>query len=163
MGNRCVIVNWVKDETKEEFEKYFRSGEGIRRGEDAIGIYLHWVGGYDCVNAFLTYCKMRGFRSTNEDNYGWARLIQVISNYLGGDTGIGVGPIRTLDCDNWDNGVYLIKDWEIKGRNFFEGEEQTEYSLVEMLQEIDKKQPENERLGVEEMVRRLKEMEGKNE
>lgn len=159
MGNRGVIINYVEGETTKQFEEFLKTGEGIRRGEDAIGVYLHWNGGYDSVNAFLTYCKMRGFRSTNTDNYGWARLIQVIGNFFGGDLSIGVGPIKTLDCDNWDNGVYLIKDWEIKGRYFFEGEEQTEHKLGEMLKKIDKEQPEGDRLGEKEIEEKLKEME----
>lgn len=45
-----------------------------------------------------------------------------------------------------DNGVYIIKGWEIVGREYFEGEEQRYHDLLEMLEEIDDKQPEGERL-----------------
>ena len=66
MGNRAVIT------TRENFEN------------NGIGVYLHWNGGMDSVRAFLKYCELRNFRSPSEDSYGWARLAQVISNFMGG-------------------------------------------------------------------------------
>jgi hypothetical protein len=66
MGNRAVIT------TKENYEN------------NGIGIYLHWNGGRDSVNAFLAYCKLKRYRSPNEDNYGFARLCQVIGDFLEG-------------------------------------------------------------------------------
>lgn len=111
-----------------------------------IGIYLHWNGGRDSVEAFLEYCKRRGFRSPDQDCYGWARLCQVIANFFGGDLSIGIDKCCNLDCDNWNNGVYIIKNWEIVGRQYFQGTEQDRYNLEEMIREIDACQPEIDRL-----------------
>lgn len=137
MGNRCVIT------TREDFDN------------DGIGIYLHWNGGRDSVEAFLKYCELKKCRTFNqEDSYAYARLCQVISNFFGGTLSIGIGKITTLDCDNWDNGVYIVDDWEIVGREYFNGDEQTNYDLIKMLLSIDERQPEKERLG-EEVIRQI--------
>lgn len=129
MGNRAVIT--------------MSKSANVQESSD-IGIYLHRNGGRDSVNAFLTYCRLRGFRS---DNYGMARLAQVIGNYFGGGLSIGVDQCCRLDCDNWDNGTYIIDNWEIVGRQYFSGMEQDDYDLTKMLLEIDEAQPEKERLG----------------
>lgn len=129
MGNRAVITS------KENFEN------------NGIGIYLHWNGGRDSVEGFLKYCELKGYRSPTSDCYGWARLTQVISNFFGGTTSIGVDVINRLDCDNYDNGVYIIDGWEIVDRKYHEGREQDGYPLDEMLKAIDERQPENEQLG----------------
>lgn len=126
MGNRGVICTRNKD----------------------IGVYLHWNGGRDSIEAFLKYCKIQGFRSPETDCYGWARLCQVIANFMGG-SGLSVGIQRygELDCDNGDNGLYIIENWEIVDRKFFSGEEQCAYPLDEMLIAIDEKQPKEMQLG----------------
>ena len=133
MGNRAVITAYADKK--------------VASASPDIGIYLHWNGGRDSVEAFLKYCELRGFRAPEEDNYGWARLCQVIANFFGGDLSIGIGPCCTLDCDNWDNGTYLIKKWKIVGRQNFHGEEQDQYDMMEMLRQIDQSQPEKDRLG----------------
>ena len=51
------------------------------------------------------------------------------------------GPLNKLDGDNFDNGMYIIKGWEIVGRKYHEGPEQNEYDLLDMLIEIDANQP----------------------
>lgn len=123
MGNRAVIT------TKENFEN------------NGIGIYLHWNGGRDSVEPFLEYCKIRGYRSPETDNYGWASLVRVISNFFGGDgLSIGVDTVNNLDCDNGDNGVYFIEDWQIVGRKYAYAE-QTGHDRIEMLKAIDEAQP----------------------
>ena len=129
MGNRAVIT------TKENFEN------------NGVGVYLHWNGGYDSVSAFLKYCELKGYRSPDTDCYGWARLCQVIGNFFGGTTSIGIDTVDKLDCDNWDNGVYIIEGWKIVDRKFFEGNEQMNYDMKNMLMEIDKAQPEAEQLS----------------
>lgn len=129
MGNRAVIT------TKENFDY------------NGIGVYLHWNGGRDSVNAFLTYCKMKGYRTPEKDSYGWARLVQTIANFFGGSLSVGIDDVYRLDCHNGDNGVYIIKDWEIVDRKFFDGPEQDSYELKEFLISIDEAQPESERLG----------------
>ena len=130
MGNRAVIT------TKANMDN------------NGVGVYLHWNGGRDSVRAFLKYCELKGYRAPSEDNYGWARLCQVIGNFFGGSTSLGIDTVNNLDCNNWDNGVYLIEGWEIVGRMYFEGEEQDEYDLVGMLNEINQSMPESERITI---------------
>lgn len=129
MGNRAVIT------TKENW------------AHDGVGVYLHWNGGRDSVEAFLKYCDLKGYRSPSVDCYGWARLCQVLGNFFGGKTSIGIDTLWYLDCDNYDNGVYIIDGWEIVDRRYFSGEEQNEYDLNEMLEVIDKAMPVEERIG----------------
>ncbi len=143
MGNRAVIT----DESK------------------SYGIYIHWNGGIDSVKAFVKYCELRGFRGF-PDNYGVARLTQVIANYFGGDLSIGVvgDPLRWVD--GCDNGLYVIKDWQIVGhyRNDREykgdgvkliewGDAEREgYDILEMIIDIDRKQPKEDQLGRDHIV-----------
>lgn len=129
MGNRAVIT------TRENWRHC------------GVGIYLHWNGGRDSVEAFLKYCDLKGYRSPDEDCYGWARLCQVIGNFFGGSTSIGIDTLWHLDRDNGDNGVYIIKGWKIEDRYYFDGQEQNEYNLNEMLLEIDKRMPEEEQIS----------------
>ena len=129
MGNRAVIT------TKENFEN------------NGVGVYLHWNGGYDSVSAFLKYCELKGYRTPDTDNYGWARLCQVIGNFFGGSTSIGIDVVSKLDCDNYDNGVYIIEGWKIVDRKYFEGHEQMNYKLEDMLMDIDKSMPKDEQIG----------------
>lgn len=137
MGNRAVIT---------------ASKEIVVKDSVDIGVYLHWNGGRDSVEAFLTYCKLKGYREPETDNYGWARLCQVIGNFFGGTDSLGIGSCCELDCDNWDNGVYVIRNWEIVDRKYFSGVEQREYDLKEMLLEIDGCQPEKEQLGEDKIA-----------
>ena len=128
----------------------------IRTEKNDIGIYLHWNGGKDSVEGFIRYCKLKGYRLPEIDNYGWSRLSQVIGNFFGGSTSVGLGLIKDLDCDNYDNGVFIIKDWEIIGREFFSGSEQQEYDLLDVLEAIDEKQPEQEQIGKDEICLLMK-------
>ena len=113
----------------------------ITTEEKRIGVYLHWNGGRDSVEGFLTYCKEQEFRPPEQDCYGWAALVTVISNFFGG-TGMSVGIdiLERLDCDNYDNGMYIIKNWKIIGREFHNRSEQKEYALKDMLQAIKESQ-----------------------
>lgn len=101
MGNRAVITA-SKSHTK------------------GVGIYLHWNGGEESVQAFLDVAKARGFRDPSSDeSYGLARLCGLIHEFFGvdQDTSLGIGTLEQLDCDNWDNGVYVIgKDWQVVDR-----------------------------------------------
>ena len=143
MGNRAVITA--------------SKSSDVSKSND-IGIYLHWNGGRDSVEAFLKYCELKRYRSPSRDNYGLARLCQVIANYFGGTTSIGIDNCCHLDCNNWDNGVYIIDGWEIVDRQYYDGTEQHNYDLYEMLLKIDKAQPETEQLG-EEKIKELLEKE----
>ena len=129
MGNRAVIT------TRENFDN------------NGVGVYLHWQGGETSVKAFLKYCEMRGFRAPDEDNYGWARLVQVIANFMGGDgLSVGIDTVDHLDCDNWDNGTYIIKGWEIVGHEY-DAPTKDRHTMEEILRVIDRAQPEKQQLG----------------
>lgn len=142
MGNRAVITT----------SKAVR----IKDTRD-IGVYLHWNGGRDSVEAFLKYCELRGFRPPTEDNYGWARLCQVVANYFGADgLSIGIDSCCNLGCQNWDNGVYIIDGWKIVDRMYFNGREQRNYDLFDMLCSIDKAQPSEQQIGKDRIAELLK-------
>lgn len=128
---------------------------------DGIGIYLHWNGGRDSVEAFLAYCKLKQFRYPDQDSYGWARLCQVIANFIdSGGLSVGIERISNLDCDNYDNGVYIIKGWEIVGREYKRSAfKQTSHPLRGMLKAINAAQPEDLRISEEEIDRYVDELE----
>lgn len=130
MGNRAVITT---------LHNYHNNG---------VGVYLHWNGGRDSVESFLEYMKLRRHRPPDADNYGWARLCQVVGNFFGGTTSIGIDTIDHLDT-NGDNGVYIIKGWDIVDRKEFGGSEQKDHNMADMLIAIDQSQPTGEQLGKE--------------
>lgn len=149
MGNRAVITTSTALDVK---------------GSSDLGVYLHWNGGRDSVEAFLTYCKIRGFRAPEHDNYGWARLCQVIGNFFGGELSVGIDKCYSLDCDNYDNGTYIIKGWEIVDRKYQRCGEQQNYDLLDMVRAINEAQPVKDQLpddalvaGVEEALRQRSE------
>lgn len=144
MGNRAVITAY--------------KGENVK-GADSIGIYLHWNGGYDSVAAFLKYCELEGYRMPESDNYGWARLCQVIGNFFGGSNSVGVDRCCNLDCENGDNGVYVIKGWKIVGRKYANGYEQLAYDPLEMLKSINESMPASQQLEQEVLEKGAKELE----
>ena len=131
MGNRAVITTG--------------------KNEKDIGVYLHWNGGRDSVEAFLAYCELKGYRAPDTDNYGWARLCQVIGNYFGGECSVGIDIRSRLDCNNGDNGVYIIRGWKIVDRQFFRGAEQNCYPLLDMMLDINKQMPKEEQLTEEKI------------
>lgn len=145
MGNRAVITASKSKDVKKS---------------QAIGVYIHWNGGRDSVEAFLKYCELKKYRSPSDDNYDWARLCQVIGNYFGGTNSVGIGRCEELDCDNYDNGVYIIKGWKIVDRQYHGGAEQHCYNLLKMLIDIDNAQPTKEQFG-EERIKTLLAEEGK--
>ena len=137
MGNRAVITTSTALSVK---------------GSSDLGVYLHWNGGRDSVEAFLKYCELKGYRPPESDNYGWARLCQVIGNFFGGETSIGIDKCHCLDCENHDNGVYIIADWKIVDRKYFKGGEQDHHDLLDMLLEINDAQPDKEQLPRETIL-----------
>lgn len=129
MGNRAVITTEKRD----------------------LGVYLHWNGGRDSVEAILEYCRLREFRPPESDSYGWARLCQVAANFFGPD-GLSVG-ISVYSDDELmnpgDNGIYVTSDWRIVGRVGLPGSfvEQCSHERLDLLVSIDGAQPERERVG----------------
>lgn len=123
----------------------------IKGAGSPIGIYLHWNGGRDSVEAFLKYCELRRFGGFGErSEYAVARLTQVIANFFGGSMSIGiVGSGETEDsARGLDNGIYIVEGWNIV-RRVFSGVEQRKHDLNGMLLGIDATQPEKEQLGEE--------------
>lgn len=90
------------------------------------GVYLHWNGGRASIEAFCTVCRELKFRAPTVDGYGIAHFVSVVVTYFEfSGLSIGVGACKTLDCDNGDNGVYLIgDDWQIVGRKHQPGGEE---------------------------------------
>ena len=90
MGNRAVIA--------------FKNSD--------LGIYLHWNGGKESVKAFVDTAKALGVRNPSRDDYGIARMIQIIGNFFGGTTSVGIGKAGHLDDS--DNGTFTVdEDWNI--------------------------------------------------
>lgn len=129
MGNRAVITTEDKQ----------------------IGVYLHWNGGRNSVEAFLLYCKLKGYRCPENDCYGWARLCQVIGNFFGGIYSVGIDRYDRLDTDNGDNGVYIIKDWRIIGKEFEPLDTLDIVQVKCVLESINSGMPENERLNIDDL------------
>ena len=91
----------------------------IKFGGTNQGIYLHWNGGIESVQAFLDCAKRYKLRS---GCYGNARLCQIIGNFFGGSLSLGIDDVRFLDCDNYDNGMYVVNEhWEITKREYDQG------------------------------------------
>lgn len=118
MGNRAVIT------TKANYEN------------NGVGVYLHWNGGIDSVEAFLAYCEIKGFRSPDSDCYGWAYLCTVIGNFFGDGLSLGIDVVDSLDTDNGDNGTYFIEGWKVVGRTYYEPLEDHDRMFL-MLKEIN--------------------------
>ena len=145
MGDRAVIANKDKN----------------------IGVYLHWDGYREFVESILAYCDVKGYRSPDVDyEYGWARLCQVAGNTIGGTLSLGVGDYARMDTDNWDNGTYIIKNWDIDQRLYQHYEDaKMQDSMFENLVYINNKQPKDERLPeerrkiVDERIKAKEEME----
>lgn len=130
MGNSAVIT----------------TAKGVRKG--GLGIYVHWNGGRDSIEAFLKYCELKQYRPlSGDDGYGFARLAQVIGNYFGGGTSVGIEYLTPGTNICTDNGTYIVDGWEIVGRIDAPSREQHKYSLNEMLKDIDDSMPASERLG----------------
>ena len=131
MGDRAVISNKSKN----------------------LGVYLHWYGYREFVESVLAYCDVKQYRSPDvDDEYGWARLCQVLGNTLGGTISLGIGRFERMDTDNWDNGTYIIEGWDIKERLYKQYEDaQMKDSMFDNLKYINEKQPEDERLKEEEL------------
>lgn len=126
----------------------------ITTEEKQIGIYVHWNGGRESIETFLAYCDLKNYRPPETDDYGWARMCQVIGNFFGGSTSIGIDKYERLDRDNYDNGVYIIENWKVIGREFqhYDDEEiKSADDLEDNLNYLNEKQPKEEQLSKEEI------------
>ena len=123
MGNRAVITIKEKDVPQEDWNS----------------LYLHWNGGRDSVEPFLHVASLYGIRCNGDSSYAIARLSQLIGNTLGGTLSLGVGSYKCLDTNNFDNGTYIVKDWDIVEREhlpYEDFEEQDEHNFDEMVKDI---------------------------
>lgn len=95
--------------------------------KDTTGIYLHWNGGRASVEAFLRAARVLDYRKPEE-------VARMIERCLGEGTSVDVGPIETLDCDNLDNGTYILNDrLKIVGRKFFTRREERDREKTEAI------------------------------
>lgn len=122
----------------------------IKPVESRIGVYLHWNGGKGSVAAFLKYCELHGYRDFGgkyADGYGIARFCQVVGNFFGGGSSLGVCVIgdSEKDAEGIDNGIYIVDGWNVV--KTVGNQHDDSYDLTEMLLSIDEKMPESERLG----------------
>lgn len=104
MGNRAVI-------TTAPFAK------------KNVGIYVHWNGGRASVEGFLEAARQLGYLDPSYHRpSALAGLSGLVWAYLGTEgLSVAFDLCESLDCDNGDNGTYLIgKDWRIVGREFFD-------------------------------------------
>tara|TARA_B100000287_G_scaffold9266_2_gene9152 strand:- start:460 stop:873 length:414 start_codon:yes stop_codon:yes gene_type:complete len=104
MGNRAVIS--------------FQDSSENTLDTSQVGIYLHWNGGLESIEAF---CEAASALGVDEP----ARFIQMIGNWFGGNSSLYVDVISRLDYDNGDNGTYVISKasgkWKVVQR-FFAGQ-----------------------------------------
>lgn len=135
----------------------------ITTKDKEVAVYLHWNGSVTEVTAFLTWCKLRGLRAPDSDSYGWARLCQVVANYIegcnyaaaqtfGGSarafSGLSIGVDRYEHLEgaaDYDNGTYIIEGWDIVDREGPHELDECE-ALYPMLCRINRYQPKIMRL-----------------
>ncbi len=152
MGNRAVITDKAKK----------------------VGLYLHWCGGRNSIEAFLLYCKLKDYRGFGYDSeYALARLAQVVGNFFGGTCSVGITTRRNGE----DNGTYIVNGWDIVDHLDLEYDYETEeykevpftwYSedfdydyILEFLEEINNQQPSEEQLTEEELVKGIEKLKAK--
>lgn len=83
-----------------------------------LGVYLHWNGGRDSIEAFCEYCRIHEFEfGTGEMPLWVSRFSQVVMNMFGpGSTSVVVEPFEGSWTAGDDNGLYIIDNWRIVGR-----------------------------------------------
>ena len=108
----------------------------IRIDGESAGIYLHYNGGLDTIKPLLDVAREYGIRG---DDYGIARLAQMLGNFFGGTLSIGVSQLDELDQDISDNVTYFVdSNFNIIERLYFSGEEQDYWDYDEMKARIKK-------------------------
>ena len=152
MGNRAVVTFAKRCEIEKYLVPAEKGGDGqklegfVADNPNRVGVYLHWNGGRDSIEAFLGACKELGYRGGASDSYGVARFTQTVCNFFGSDgLSCGVDTLEHSYTNNYDNGVYVVGDnWEIIGREFAHGE-QSGYDvsdftkfLVKLTKAVDK-------------------------
>lgn len=144
MGNRAVIIAQNKEGKVSN-----------------VGLYLHWNGGFNSIQAFLAYCEMMDFRPPEMDSYGWAQMVKIIGNFFDEgkrSNGLSLGVISVADAKTkngqladdavakltpGDNGVYIIRDWHVVQHldGWYPDEATSAEELEEFMIEINSAQP----------------------
>ena len=99
--------------------------------QNSIGIYLHWNGGRDSVEGFIMAARELSSGGVQSNQ---ARLIQAIGTFFEGGLSVYVDHVKNLDCDNYDNGVYIVDmaKLEITGRKHNRQREQDHHNPQEI-------------------------------
>lgn len=148
MGNRAVVT-FANREDIEQWVNPKGDGEKLKgycaEHPNKVGVYLHWNGGRASIEGFCEACRRMKFRGPASDSYGVARFVQVVANSFGNDgLSVGVNTLGKSDCDNYDNGVYVVDDnWDIIGREFAHGE-QNDYDVNEFANDVLARMPNKE-------------------
>lgn len=124
MGNRAVIIESRKRE----------------------GIYQHWNGGRDSIEPMLYYAKhfLNDDSNLFENNLKKVAFISMCCGFRPEYS----NDYDNLDCNNGDNGVYVInKDFDIIERRFYKYSEQNNYKFEDFLIYIDELMPKNFQKG----------------
>jgi len=111
MGNRAVI----------EFKDY------------DLGIYFHWNGGRDSIESFLKIARVLKLEFNID---GFSKFSELFSKFPVSANGVKLQPLKFLDLDNYDNGVYVVYNWEIIDRKFKRNKEQFHIDQDEMFQHL---------------------------
>ena len=69
---------------------------------------------------------------------------------------LGIDIASRLDCDNYDNGVYIIDHWEIIERLYNHGTEQANYDVDSFVLELNERMPEQNRMDARVLKELLK-------
>jgi len=124
-------------------------------------VYLHWNGGPESVYTFAdaTAYLCNGF----DDNYSVARFCQVVGQFFGGGSSLGVGALRPADLaavnrksakaiplSPGDNGIYVLapnphhelaapggKKWRVVSRMAYKGDKERWFTADEIIAEQD--------------------------
>ena len=100
--------------------------EGANRDSTLTGVFLDIGGDVKTVEEILSYCHRRGHCApdTNPELAMTWIIYEAVNKFIA-YTGASrmpvlVGPCNTLDCDNGDNGMYIIgSNWGIVDRLYF--------------------------------------------
>ena len=116
----------------------------IELEQSGLGIYMHWNGGRDSIEPLLHVAKEYKIQSKGK-YFLLSSLCKMIANSFTSSTysPVEANPIDTLDCDNFDNGVYVIDSrLNIVDRKFNRYPEQNEHDFYGMVEYIKEKNDE---------------------
>lgn len=107
MGNRCVVTQ--QDKSK--------------------AIYFHWNGGMDTIYPLTIVAK--SFAEDSKDKASkWDIFKSIARNVFDAQ----IMPYKKCDCNNGDNGVYILDDdLNIVGREYAPEKEQDEHNFLQMI------------------------------